>query len=520
MEHENEAELPLLTTSPRISILLSLIHPRLDWLKATIASVRAQSYPNWELCIFTTASSEPHIREFLTSEARSEPRIHFTEASIGAPASWNQAAAMATGAILALLGEFDTLSPDALHWLASASPADIVYSDEDRLDEQGQRTDPVFKPDWSPDLLLSSMYIGQLTAFSRAAFERAGGFCPEYGGAQSYDLALRITDAPAAVRHVPHVLYHSHNNRPGDAAALNASRRGALENTIRRRGLVAEVIDGPHLNSNQLRWKPRGTALASIIICSRSPLLLERCLRTLNTGTAYTHREVIVIQHLGGDDAALRTVIDRYSATCIPYSGSFHFSRMNNLGAQAAKGEVLVFLNDDMEIIEPAWLGFLVAHLERSDVGIAGAQLLYPSGSLQHGGVVVGINDGCGHIGRGTYGSRFWPWVELSRDVAAVTGACLAIRTPLYRELGGFADAFPVNYNDIDLCLRAREAGYRVIYEAAAKLRHYECQTRRGVVSFGERERWYSRWGDLLDNGDPFYSPHLTREAEDLSLRL
>ena len=227
-----------------------------------------------------------------------------------------------------------------------------------------------------------------------------------------------------------------------------------------------------------------------------------------------------MIQHMGRDDAALRTVIERHGATCIPYSGPFHFSRMNNLGAQAAKGEVLVFLNDDIEIIEPSWLGRLVAHMERPGVGIAGVQLLYPSGSLQHGGVVVGISDGCGHIGRGTYGSRFWPWIELTRDVAAVTGACLAIRTPLFRELGGFANGFPVNYNDIDLCLRVREAGYRVIYEAGAKLRHYECQTRRGEVSFRERERWYSRWGEFIDKGDPFYSPHLTRELEDLSLRL
>jgi GT2 family glycosyltransferase len=248
--------------------------------------------------------------------------------------------------------------------------------------------------------------------------------------------------------------------------------------------------------------------------------LLGRCLRILAACTDYPRRELIVIQHLGRDDAALQEVIARYGGARVPYAGPFHFSRMNNLGVQAAKGEVLVFLNDDIEPIEPSWLERLVAQVERPGVGIAGAQLLYPSGSLQHGGVVIGIRDGCGHVGRGAYGSRFWPWIELTRDVAGVTGACLAIKASLFRDLGGFADEFPVNYNDIDLCLRARAAGHRVIYDAGAKLRHYECQTRGGTVTLQERERWYGRWGDLIEAGDPFYSPHLTREWEDLSLRL
>ena len=200
-------------------------------------------------------------------------------------------------------------------------------------------------------------------------------------------------------------------------------------------------------------------------------------------------------------------------------TGPFNFSRMNNLGARTATGEVLVFLNDDVTPLEPSWLERLVAQAQRPDVGIAGARLLYPSGALQHAGVAIGITDGCGHLGRGTFTPRYWPWLALTRDVAAVTGACLATRAALFRELDGFAEQFPVNYNDTDLCLRVRQAGYRVVYESGAVLRHTECQSRRGVVTLAERERWYDRWAEFIEAGDPFYTPHLTREREDLSLR-
>jgi GT2 family glycosyltransferase len=248
--------------------------------------------------------------------------------------------------------------------------------------------------------------------------------------------------------------------------------------------------------------------------------LLDRCLRAIQTRTAYTNREIVVVQHLGHDDARLEAVIERYGARRVPYSGPFHFSLMSNLGAGMASADVLVFLNDDTEPLDASWLQRLVGQVERPDVGVAGARLVYPSGTLQHAGVAIGVGDGCGHIGRGTTNTLHWPWLQVTRDVAAVTGACLAIKASLFRDLGGFAGKFPINYNDTDLCLRVREAGYRVVYDAGAVLRHYECQTRgRGIVTLRERESWFDCWGELVEDGDPFYSPHLTREREDLSLR-
>jgi GT2 family glycosyltransferase len=256
-----------------------------------------------------------------------------------------------------------------------------------------------------------------------------------------------------------------------------------------------------------------------VIVCSRSPRLLEQCLASLRAQTSYPCYEVVVVEHLDGSASGLEAVSARHHATGVPYSGQFHFSRMNNLGSSAAQGTILVFLNDDIEVLDSSWLDRLVAQVEHPAVGIAGARLLYPSGTLQHGGMVVGFGDGCAHPGRETSGApASWPWLDFTRDVSAVTGACMAIRTSVFRELGGFAEIFPVNYNDIDLCLRVRQAGYRVIYEAASVLRHHECQSRPGVVTPEERSRWSDRWAKTSEVGDPFYSPNLTREYEDLSL--
>jgi GT2 family glycosyltransferase len=322
------------------------------------------------------------------------------------------------------------------------------------------------------------------------------------------------------VQHAPRVLYHARGDREsGDARAGDAGRQ-CLMHTLRRRGLAAEVEGGAPPYPFRLRWKAGRTKRASVIVCSRSPHILERCLTSLDERTAYPLREVVVVQHLDGEPSALQSVIARHAAKRVPYSGPFDFSHMNNLGVQAAEGEILVFLNDDTELLDPSWLDRLVAQVERDDVGVAGARLDYPSGALQHGGVAIGIGMGCGHIGRYTRTApRHWPWLEMTRDVSAVTGACLAMRAALFREMGGFSKSFPVNYGDIDLCLRVREAGYRVICEAGAAIRHYECQTRRGVVTAEERDRWKDRWGKLLAAGDPFYSPNLTLEREDLSLR-
>lgn len=520
MRQEARIAPPPLTSRPRFSVLITASRPRRDWLVEAIASVRAQSYPQWELCVSNNGSNESWLQEDLTLAARADARIRVaaTAREVPAPVALNGAATLATGDYIVVLGQGDRLAPNALHWLATMAPADLIYSDEDRLDTTGKRSQPLFKPAWSPDLLLSCMYLGRIMAISRLAWENAAGFRPAHEHAWEYDLALRVTEKSNSVQHVPRVLYSRREEEATVSQDDNA--RQCLLDAIERRGISAEVESGPRPCSFRVHWRARRTALANVIICSRSPLLLERCLASLASRTSYPCREVIVVQHLDRREGGLEAVSARFRAVPVVYSGPFHFSRMNNLGTTAAKGAILVFLNDDTELLDSFWLDRLVALIERPDVGVAGSRLLYPSGALQHGGVAIGIGDGCAHIGRETLEAvPHWPWLDLTRDVSAVTGACLAIRTSVFHEVGGFADEFPVNYNDIDLCLRVREAGYRVIYEAGSVLRHYECQTRRAVVTPEERSRWSGRWAKAMAAGDPFYSPNLTHEYEDLSLR-
>lgn len=526
--YESVEQLPALARSPCFSILISVSQPRREWLEEAIASVRVQTYASWELSICYDPSLAPWLAEYLTAVERSDNRIHTIALprNAGISAALNQAATLTNGDYLLVLHDSGRFAPDALRWLAAMEPAQILYSDEDWLDEAGRRIEPIFKPDWSPDLLLSCMYIGRMMAVSRSAWQCARGFRSEYDGAQDYDLALRITGQPGAVKHLPRVLYHGRKrSEPAETDPARelgrAAGRRALEDALRRRGTAGLVEDGPRPGVYQVRWKPSGSTLASLIICSRSPRLLNRCLGSVTACTAYPNREIVVVHHLGLEDAAaMQRVIDRYAAKRVPYPDAFHFARMNNLGSLAAAGGVLVFLNDDTEPLDGSWLERIAGQLERPEVGVVGARLLYPSGTLQHAGVTVGIGDGCGHIGRGAFSADYWPWLEMTRDVAAVTGACLAIRSDLFHKLGGFADEFPANYNDTDLCLRVRDAGYRVIYDAAIALRHYEGKTRRGSVTLREREDWYKRWAGWIEAGDPFYSPNLTREREDLSLRL
>lgn len=527
LEHEQMAREPIpgqgrdsqhLRRQPLFSIVVRIRNPRREYLEQAIDSVLQQTDPHWELCVYTDDSGPGWVEKYLADLAIGEPRLRVFHAA-GRPG------ALERGDYIAFLHQHDVLSPGALQRFAEAlreGPADLLYSDEDRLNSQGRHVEPVFKPDWSPELLLSCAYIGHLLVLSREALNRAGGFRDGFENAEDYDLALRLSDHPSVVRHIPSVLYHARmpSDRTGPPESHAAGRR-ALEDTIRRRDWGALVEDGPSPNRYRIRWLPRQEPLVSLIVCSRSPALLAKCLRAIRKGTAYPRRELIVVQHVTGkDDAAMEKVITQYGGKRVRYAGPFHFSRMNNLAVRASSGEILVFLNDDVEPLVDSWLSDLVVQVQRPEIGAAGARLVYPSGALQHAGITIGIGDGCGHVGRGMYACRYWPWLDATRDVSAVTGACLAVRKELFDQVGGFDERFPVNYNDVDLCLRIVRAGYRIVYESAALLRHHECRTRRGGVALSERQQWYSCWADEVDRGDPFYSPNLTRMQEDASLRL
>jgi GT2 family glycosyltransferase len=497
-------------SQPVISVVVAARETQ--WLAETLASVQNQVYRNWELCVAAPEDGEsavlPHVR---TLEANAgQVRCVVTGAQLNDAGMLHAGAELATGAYLLFARPGDVLSRFALFYLAESlqdGNFDLAYSDEDELDPAGLRTRPKFKPDWSPELLLSCMYAGNLLAVRRERFLEAGGLRSQYSGAHLHDLALRLTDRPAQVRHVARVLYHGRRtSAPEDdrVAAL------AIEDAIRRReGIAASCVPGPLAHSFVVLRQRREEMAA--VICSRSPELLDGCLKSLGATASGVVRQLIVVAHEdSGPNSALRAVIQRAGAKAVSFGGTFNFAAMNNLGAALAETPHLIFLNDDITATAPGWAEMLSEQVSREHVGAAGAVLRYPSGAVQHAGIVVGIGDGLGHAGRCVDSTELWPWLLATREVSAVTGACLAIRTELFRQLGGFDVAFPNNYNDADLCFRVRASGYEVVCVPVTGLIHSECQTRQGIVRFEERYRLYTRWTDVLSQPDPYYSVSLS----------
>jgi GT2 family glycosyltransferase len=355
------------------------------------------------------------------------------------------------------------LSPHALAYAVQAlqqQRAGKVYFDHEQTDESGDAVHPVFKPDWSPTLQQNTNYLGDFVLTSREPRE--------------------------GVIHIPEILYAS--PRPISIQPMERQRQ-----------------------------QPRSV---SVIICTRNAALLSRCLSALRGKTDYPSWETIVVHHTGSpDDAEIEKITLDHDAIRVPFAGQFNFSEMNNRGTERASGELLLFLNDDVEPIEASWLYRLTGWLDDLAVGASGAKLLYPNGAIQHAGIATWIVDGAGHPGRNLRSSENWPWLNATREVTAVTGACLCVRRDDFRRIGGFDPAFPVNYNDVDFCLRLRDQGLSVIFDAGAVLQHDESQTRRAGVHYEERRRFFLRWAARLQTADPFYSPHLAQNNENLTLR-
>lgn len=299
-----------------------------------------------------------------------------------------------------------------------------------------------------------------------------------------------------------------------DGPREHAAEEKAIKEAIQRRRWNAQVAKGCSPHTFRIKWTAERPV--SIVICSRSPKLLKNGLKKIRSTTSYSGYEIIVAEDCAaGENPQIAHLAARYDCRRIPVEGPFNFSSINNTASMEAKGDILLFLNDDVEPLRAEWLSSMVSHLEVPEVGIVGAKLLYPSGAIQHAGVMVGIGHGAGHVNRYKYAGVYWKWIDETRNVSAVTGACLAVRREVFRDLGGFDTLFPNNYNDVDFCLRARDSGYRVVYEPAALLRHYEGQTRAFHVDYDERTRFYTRWHRIIERGDPYYNPNLAPEGEE-----
>jgi GT2 family glycosyltransferase len=406
-------------------------------------------------------------------------------------------------------------------------PVDVLYSDEDSIDADGRRGAPFFKPGWSPDLCLSSLYACHLGVYRRALVEAVGGFRSAYTASLAYDLLLRCTEQSSHIVHIPRVLYHVRRGQtfqysvlshaPEPISVVHASAKQALGEALARRGEGAVVEDGPTLCTFRVRRRLHGTPLVSIIIPTRDHYeLLRDCVRSIETRTTYQQYEILIVDN-GSQEAQTLAYLASVPHQVIRDEASFNFARLNNRAAILARGEHLLFLNNDVEVLSPDWLEALLEHSQREEVGAVGAQLLYTDGTIQHAGVVLGVGGVAGHAHKylpvGAAGYFFFP--HLIRNYSAVTAACLMTRKAVYEAVGGMEERLAVTFNDVDLCLRLRARGYLIVYTPYARLYHHEARS-RWYQPLRDEEIEYMRehWGALLTD-DPYYNPHLTLRQED-----
>jgi GT2 family glycosyltransferase len=528
------SELETFTHTPLFTIIIPVYNTEAVWLRRAIESVQAQLYQNWEMCIVNDASTKNHVMPILDAYARSDPKIrvnHLLE-NRGIAGASSEALDMARGEFVGLLDHDDELTPDALFEVASRlnqnPELDLVYSDEDKLTADGVRVEPFFKPDWSPDLLLSMNYITHFAIFRRSLLEATGGFRPGYEGAQDHDLLLRVTEKTDRIAHVPKILYHWRMADASSASSANAkpfaseSGRRALEDALKRRGHEAAVeIIAP--GRYRARYKIHKSPPVSIIIPTKDQFrLLRQCVASIEEKTSYYPYEIVIIDNNSIDPETvhlLDALSDKHRV--LRYPGPFNFSAINNFGAKQAKGELLLFLNDDTQVIDGEWLAALVEQAQRPEVGAVGAKLLYPDNSIQHAGVTLGICGGAGHAFRRlpNNGTAYFGLADITRNCSAVTAACMIIPRKVFDEVGGFDEELKVVCNDVDLCLRIREQGYLVVYTPFAVLYHFESATRGRLRPTREEELFCRRWSETIRLGDPYYNPSLTLTSEDWSLR-
>jgi len=539
---EIELRLSLLKHRPRISLIVPVYKTQPVILEKAISSVLTQSYADWELCLVDDCSQSPELTAILERHAASDRRIKVAALPVngGISAASNEALTMATGDFIGLLDHDDELAPDALLYVAEAlnrePDTDMIYSDEDHIDDGGMRSDPFFKPDWSPDLLLGENYVCHFLVLRTSLCRELGGFRSEMDLSQDSDIALRASVKARRIVHIPRVLYHWRTNvytgdRASDAQrerALVTSRR-AVEEHLKSQGVDATVEPGAVASRWRVRYAiPGDPAVRILVPCGGNVDLLKRCLGPLVEKTRYRNFQISVIDNSRGHAVAdwVRKFSHRgHTLSYVDYRNRpFNFSAMNNTAAREVHEPFLLFLNDDISIIQGDWLTAMMELGARPEVGAVGAKLLYPDNTIQHAGVVVGIFGTCGHGFKGAFAADriYFDFPHLIRNVSAVTGACMLVPAEKFRACGGFdEEAFPVSYNDIDLCLKLGEKGYRILYTPHAQLYHHEAASKRSPDKDprpAETMIFKSRWQRVIEH-DPFYSPNLALDVEDYSFR-
>jgi len=523
--------MPPAVIEPTFSILTPVYNTDVDVLEDCVNSVLRQSYGKWQLCLVDDASPAVHVWPLLQRIATRDPRIFIARREVngGIVAASNDCASLATGDVISLLDHDDLLHPEALRRVANAfihvPEVDYVYTDEDVVDMAGRRVSPFYKPDWSPERFRGQMYTCHFSSIRRELYDRVGGFRDGFDGSQDWDLVLRITEASRTIVHIPEVLYHWRTVPTSVLAgeqvkpyAYEAAKRVLTEHCARV-GIDGEVIELERRGHFRVKRSLDERPLISIVIPTRGSsgrpwgqrrVMVTEAVRSVIDRSTYEHLEIVVVY----DTPTPAAVLDDLRAIAgdrlklVEWTEPFNFSGKCNLGAAHATGELLLFLNDDVEVITADWLDTLSGFLRESDVGAVGAHLLFEDGRLQHGGHVH-LNGAAGHVMFGqdpkSLKNRLALWLD--REVAGVTAACLLTRATTFAEVGGFSLDFPNNYNDVDFSLKLRAAGYRIIVSPHARLYHFESVTRDPTVTALETLQLQNRWRDELHR-DPYYNPN------------
>ncbi|MGD0220352.1 MAG: glycosyltransferase family 2 protein [Acidimicrobiales bacterium] len=509
--------------TPIITVVVAASEDSTELVERCVGSVFAQSFANWELVV--VAGTAGGAADYLGSLRHIDRRVRVVAAGEGdGTEAINTAFGAARGEFVTLAAACDELAPGALggvaEAIANASDVDVVYTDEDRIDPAGERYAPSLKPAWSPDLILGCDYIGHLVAIRRSLLDELGGLRPGFDPAAEYDLVLRATERARAVAHVTGVAYHRRQAvgpPPARQDPAQSVTRQVIAEALARRGELASIEPGALEGHFNVRRAFQARPLVSIIIPFRDePALLATCVTSIRAQPGYEPIELVLVDNeseLPETKALVERLVAEPRVKLVDAPGSFNWSAINNAAVRACEGELLLFMNNDIEARRPSWLDPLVGHALCPAVGAVGARLLYPDGSLQHGGVVFGLGGLAGHVLRGLPGDRpgCGAMAVQTRDCSAVTGACMMTRREVFEAVGGFDESLSVAFNDVDFCLKLREAGYLVVYTPLTELVHHESRSRGHTEDAAAHRRILDRWGATLAAGDPYYNALLSK---------
>jgi GT2 family glycosyltransferase len=532
-----------LDKKPLISLVMPVFNVDPEWLQAAINSVEGQLYENWELCIVDDASTREETISYLKTLRHPRIRIRYLDNNRNISGATNEAIRFANAEYLAFMDNDDELTPDALFEMVKAineTDADLIYSDEDFIDLDGSYTDPHFKPDYSPDLLLSHNYITHFVVARKKLVEDAGLLNSRYDGAQDHELLLRLSEKAKQIHHIQKVLYHWRKSETSTSFSPDAkpgaliSARMALQATLARRGIDAEVVDEKEPFFFRVKRRITDTPLVSIVIPFRDkPDLLKTCVNSILDHSTWESFEIIAVSNNSRSSETFSLIhqLEEKSSRfhCIEFNEEFNFSRVVNYGVSQSRGEYLIILNNDIEVISWDWIEAMLEHAQREEVGAVGAKLLYPNNTIQHAGIIIGLGGYAGHSHKlcRVNSPGYFNLLQAIHNVSAVTGACMMIARSKFDAINGFDEEnFKIAYNDVDFCLRLREQGLLNVFTPYAELYHHESisrgyeDTEEKLQRFsGEKERLKARHAAILELGDPYYNPNLTHDREDYSIR-